>query len=357
MNTEVSSPVAGYIPTVSVIIPCYKYGRFLEQCVQSALSQQGVDVRVLIIDDCSPDDSYSVATRLADLDSRVTARRHEVNRGNIATFNEGLLEWADGKYSVLISADDILADGALARAAAVMESFPGVGLVYGHAINWIDSKPLPPARTRPGKIRRWKGIEWIRVVCGLGHNVITSPEVVVRTSVQHEVGPYRSDLPHGADMELWLRFAAHCDIAFIEGVDQAYYRIHGSNMTVGRTHVVDLRERAGVFDYFFAGAGATLPGAAELWRKANRRLAKEALWRACRAYDRRHLDEVSVPDLKEFAYRVYADARSLPESWGLRWREWVGPTIPPYLQVFMLSAVYRRVQNILWWRRWRRKGY
>jgi hypothetical protein len=349
--------VDGRTPTVSVVVPCYKYGRFLEQCVQSALSQVGVDVRVLIIDDNSPDDSYSVAMRLAELDKRVSVRRHDINRGNIATFNEGLFEWANGDYSVLISADDLLAEGALARATAVMEASPSVGLVYGHAINWIDDRPLPLARTAPSRVRLWKGRDWIRVICRLGHNVITSPEVVVRTSVQQEAGPYRTELPHGADMEMWLRIAARSDIAYIEGVDQAYYRIHGSNMTVSRTHVVDLRERAGVFEHFFASQGAALTGAAEMRREASRRLAKEALWRACRAYDRRHLQEVSVPDLKDFAYRVYADAAALPESWGLRWREWVGPALPPYLQIFMLSAVYRRLRNILWWRHWRKKGY
>jgi len=41
-------------PTVSVIVPCYRYADLLEGCVASVLSQDGVDVRVLIVDDCSP---------------------------------------------------------------------------------------------------------------------------------------------------------------------------------------------------------------------------------------------------------------------------------------------------------------
>ena len=89
------------LPTVSVVVPCYRYGRYLEQCVGSVLTQEGVEVRVLIIDDSSPDDSYAVAQHLAAKDSRVTARRHETNRGHIATYNEGLLGWADGEYCVV----------------------------------------------------------------------------------------------------------------------------------------------------------------------------------------------------------------------------------------------------------------
>ena len=74
---------------VDVIVPCYNYGRFLRECVESVLGQP-VDVRVLIIDDASTDDTPEVAAALAAEDARVEFRRHAVNRGHIATYNEGL---------------------------------------------------------------------------------------------------------------------------------------------------------------------------------------------------------------------------------------------------------------------------
>src|SRR5262249_18685153 len=154
----------------------------------AALDQEGVDVRVLIIDDASPDDSADVARRLAAQDERVEVRVHAENKGHIATYNEGLLEWADGKYSVLISADDMLAPGALARATAVLEANPDVGFVYGHSKYWVEGDPLPVARTEPTGMTVWKGLDWLRIMCGLGHSVVTSPEVVVRTSVQQAIG-------------------------------------------------------------------------------------------------------------------------------------------------------------------------
>ena len=61
-------------------------------------------------------------------------------------------------------------------------------------------------------------------------NPITSPEVVMRTSLQKSVGGYDARLPHAADMEMWLRLAANADVGFIRGVDQAYYRLHRENM-------------------------------------------------------------------------------------------------------------------------------
>ena len=46
--------------SVSIIIPCYNYAEFLPACVKSALTQAGVDVSVLVIDDCSSDDTPAV---------------------------------------------------------------------------------------------------------------------------------------------------------------------------------------------------------------------------------------------------------------------------------------------------------
>ena len=47
-------------PTVSFIVTCYNYGRYLRECVKSILTQEGVEVRVLILDDCSKDNSEEV---------------------------------------------------------------------------------------------------------------------------------------------------------------------------------------------------------------------------------------------------------------------------------------------------------
>ena len=343
-------------PTVSVVIPCYRYGRFLATSVGSVLAQEGVDVRVLIIDDASPDDSAEVARALAAADDRVEVRVHAENQGHIATYNEGLLEWADGDYSVLLSADDLLTPGALARATEVLEANPNVGFVYGHSKYWIDSEPQPVPRVEPTGTTFWTGEEWLRIMCKLGHSVVTSPEVVVRTSVQQRIGGYRPELPHTGDVEMWMRFAVHSDVAFIKGVDQAFYRIHGNQMTVERVPLVDLRQRKAAYDALFDAYGDKIPDARRLAARAGRRMAKEAIWRACRAYERRRMDTTPIDELVEFARSAYPGADRLPEAWGLRWRRRVGPDLCPYLQPIMLSAVHRRVRSMLWWRRWARQG-
>jgi hypothetical protein len=343
-------------PTVSVVIPCYRYGRFLRECVQSVLEQEGIDVRILIIDDASPDDSGEVAAGLAAEDNRVEVRKHHENRGHIATYNEGLLEWAEGRYSVLLSADDLLTPGALARATTVLDANPSVGFVYGHVLRWAHGEVKPPPRIEPNGVKVWRGSDWLCTVCRLGHSVVSSPEVVVRTSVQQKIGGYRPQLPHTGDTEMWMRFAVSSDVAFIRGVDQAYYRAHDTNMTNERVPIVDLRQRKAAYDAIFDSYSDQIPGAIRLRRQTDRVMAKEALWTACRAFDRQPIDTSVVGDLADFARSTYPQAGRLSEYWGLRWRRRAGPQVCVALRPFMLSAAHRRLRNALWWRRWKYQG-
>ena len=119
---------------VDVIIPCYNYGEMLAACVTSVLSQEGVDVRVLIVDDASTDVTEEVGTELALRNERVEFWRHPVNIGHIATYNEALA-WVTGDYCMILSADDVLTSRSLLRATAVMDAHPEVGFTYGRDIS------------------------------------------------------------------------------------------------------------------------------------------------------------------------------------------------------------------------------
>ena len=195
-----------------------------------------------------------------------------------------------------------------------------------------------------------------RIVCRRGHAVTSTPRVVVRTSVQRAIGGYRCELPHTGDVEMWMRFAVHSDIAYVRGADQAWYRIYHTNMTTQRIPIIDLRQRKAAYDYLFATYGAMISDRVYLQQEANRKMTKEALWRACSAYHRRRMDTTPVAELVDFARSTYAEFDRLPEYWGLRWRQRVGPEMCPYLQPIMLSAVHRRARNWLWWRTWKLRG-
>ncbi|QFZ18014.1 glycosyltransferase family 2 protein [Saccharothrix syringae] len=341
-------------PTVDVVIPCYNYARFLRACVRSVLDQPGVDVRVLIIDDASGDDTPEVVAELTR-DPRVEGRRHEVNAGHIATYNEGLLEWAKADYTVLLSADDLLAPGWLARAAGVFEANPGVGMVYGRVVYYRDREALPKVVAPPAGRTVWSGVDWIEARCRTGQNVLSSPEAVVRTSVQQRVGGYRPDLPHAGDLEMWMRIAAVSDVGYVRGEPAAYYRVHQQSMMRTRfsSLFADLEQRQAVFDLFFREHPDLPPRLREL---ANRSIARDALWRAVRAYDRDQLAEIPVDELEDFARRVYPATARLPEHRALRRRRALGPKVCSRTQVFVGSHLVKRGRGLVGKQIWKWRG-
>jgi glycosyltransferase involved in cell wall biosynthesis len=343
--------------SVSVVIPCYNYGHFLRDATNSVLTgQDGTELRVLVIDDASTDNSVEVAKAIAEEDPRVEVVAHSVNRGNIATYNEGLLEWADGDYTVLLSADDRLAPGSLPRAVQLLDTNQRVGFAYGHPVHYREGEPLPTPRTEVRGWSIWPGQWWVERRFRSAVNCITSPEVVVRTSLQKKVGGYDPRLPHTADLEMWMRLAAHADVGYVQGVDQAFYRLHGQNMSVDRNLVVDLRQRQLAFDALLETCGERLANPDHLYRAAHRKLSREAIWHASRGYDRGKTDRCPVEELVAFALDCWPEIARGSAYRGLRLRQAVGPRWMPYLQPFIWSAVAHKIGNKRWWRAWERHG-
>src|SRR5689334_16515284 len=181
-----------------VSIPCYQYGRFLRRCVTSVLSQEIRNLRVLIIDNASTDNSLEVARSLAAEDSRVEVVAHPTNLGHHASYNEGI-DWATADYFTTLCADDFLPPGSLLRAATVMEKHPEVNLTFG-GVFWIrnDDDPVPEVDPR-GQTANWTvltGKELLEGFCraGTGDRASAST-VVVRTAALKRVGHYRAELP------------------------------------------------------------------------------------------------------------------------------------------------------------------
>ncbi|HWC25818.1 MAG TPA: glycosyltransferase family A protein [Solirubrobacteraceae bacterium] len=347
-------------PTVGVVVPCYRYADVLEGCVTSVLSQDGVDVRVLVIDDCSPDHTPEVTARLMELDDRVEGRRHAENKGLIATANEGLRWAAEFDYTVLISADDLLVPGALARATSVMRRSPRVGMVYGHAPYAYVGRPLPEPRGRWRGTQTWSGEDWIRSVCRRAHNCISSPEVVVRTSTQQAAGDYDPACYHTSDLNMWLRIAAISDIAYIRGAPQAIYRINPAGMLRSdSSDMLHLRNRQVAFDSFFERCGPLLGDASGLHALARRQLARQALWRASRAYDRNLVDgpdALPVEELVAFAIEVCPEVRRLREWHGLRLRRRLGAGRSLWFVPFIASGAAHRARSHVSRLGWRTRG-
>jgi hypothetical protein len=297
--------------SLDIIVPCYRYGRYLHECVTSLLTQSFRDIRVAIINDASPDHTAEVASDLVEQDSRVSYIEHSTNKGHIYTYNEGI-EWVSSDYLLLLSADDYVLPGALQRAVAIMERYPEVGFTFGNAFEMDEQgrQTVTNCVGCPNGARVLSGLEFLSL-SGV-RNIVPTPTAVVRTALQKKVGGYRTELPHSGDMELWFRLAAHSSVGFIP-VPQAVYRRHESNMSLSYTrqaYLPDLAQRKAALKYFFESCESLIPKPRQVRRKMLSSLAVDAVGCASTAFNNGNSELMN--DLLTFALETSPSARFSP---------------------------------------------
>lgn len=118
------------MPKVSVIIPCYNQGQYLDQAVNSVLCQSFTDFEIIVINDGSTDE-YTIH-HLATYQKEKTKIYHIENQGVSAARNFGISH-ATGEYILPLDADDKIDSTYMEKAVAVLDSRPEIGIVYCNA--------------------------------------------------------------------------------------------------------------------------------------------------------------------------------------------------------------------------------
>ena len=118
------------MPKISVIIPCYNQGPYLDEAVESVLCQTFGDFEIIIVNDGSTD--AATRTLLRDYARPRTRVIHTENQGLASARNTGIRA-ARGKYILPLDADDRIGPAYLAEAVRVLETRPHVGIVFCEA--------------------------------------------------------------------------------------------------------------------------------------------------------------------------------------------------------------------------------
>ncbi len=184
---------------VTVVVPCFNAERFLEDCLRSVLDQTLPVDEVIIVDDCSTDDSAKIATSFAGEYRNVRLLRTAVNSGSAVARNVGL-HAASNEFVALIDADDVWLPIHCATVLALLERHPECALAF--------------SKTQVTGTERW---EWkMRVPEGMPVNcfweslsapLVPQNSVIMRRSIVLGLGGYREDFRLAQDFDLWLRLA------------------------------------------------------------------------------------------------------------------------------------------------------
>ncbi|MFT3731429.1 MAG: glycosyltransferase family A protein [Hyphomicrobium sp.] len=312
---------------VDVVITCYQYARYLRDCVSSVLAQDLRDIRVLIIDNASTDGSADIARALGKEDSRVSVVAREKNLGRHASLNEGI-DWAESKYFMLLDADDLLAPGALRRAAVVMDQNPDVSFAYGTEHNMSFGPDVIPSIPDQSSLAVWEilaGKKYISDLCDGVLRYIAPTTVIRRTSSQKAVGHHRTDLGYTDDLEMFLRLATVGGVArtnAIQGIRRTHPQQLSTDLAGAMIHKYEEDEAA--FDSFFVHEGATLDNVHDLRRRAKHTLSNRAYWSGI----------------------SHARRGRLKESWELLHfavaRRPISAVVPPVYELFQTDRLFKK---------------
>ncbi len=216
-------------PLVSIVIPYYNDGTYLEEAVESALDQAYPHVEVIVIDDGSTDASFEV---VRSFENRIRQERQE-NQGAPAARNRGL-ELAEGTYVKFLDADDILVEDCIERQVQHSERLPEdkKAVVFGDAI-WVDEDGTE--LDGYDDLRERKPDE-DPVTHLLHSNPLTSCPLHRREYLQ-EVGGFDTSLPRSQEHDLHLRLAL-AGVEFVYEPGPTYYfRQHeGADRISGRSY-------------------------------------------------------------------------------------------------------------------------
>jgi glycosyltransferase involved in cell wall biosynthesis len=107
------------MPIASILVPVYNRAHLVERTIQSALAQTVQDIEVVVVDNCSTDDTYAVCQRIAAADPRVKVFRNETNIGPVRNWQR-CAQLATAPYAKILFSDDLMAPAFIERTLPYM---------------------------------------------------------------------------------------------------------------------------------------------------------------------------------------------------------------------------------------------
>ena len=128
-------------PLVSVIVPVYNVAPYIEECIGSILEQTYSKLEIILVEDCSTDDSLSICQKYADLDRRIKLLHNEKNSGVSFSRNRAI-DCATGEYVAMIDGDDWVEKDYIERMVNAIEETGADACACGYARRYEESDQI-----------------------------------------------------------------------------------------------------------------------------------------------------------------------------------------------------------------------
>jgi len=276
-------------PTVSVVMSSYNHSKFIEESIKSVLNQTFQDFELIIVDDCSTDNSQEIIRKYAEINSRVRPIFHNENMGTARTFNDGI-EASKGEFIAFIASDDVWVKNKLETQIEILAR--DEDLVVWSEGEIIDTEGNSTRQTFTemyNAINRKKNGQIFKEL--LKGNFIFGSSMILK---RKNIGKIRFDenLKYLNDYKFVVDLAWKYEYYFIK-TPLAKYRIHGGN-TILSDKKGWLTDTIKVNSYFIEQYGSKIPRKLKAmlyyriaWaytQLGNKRIAKQYLYKIISTY-------------------------------------------------------------------------
>lgn len=206
---------------VSIVLNSYNHGRFIKQSIESALNQTYSDFELIIVDDCSTDDSWDIIKSFKD--KRIRAYRNE---SNIASTGYGMIRYTleryvKGEYVAILHSDDFWEPSKLEKQMDFMES--DKKKIYGAIftlVNVVNESNEPYDDDKGFYYRVFEQenrsrFEWLRYFFDKG-NCLCHPSVLIRTKFYKKYHLFSRGLRQTPDFYMWIQLCMYKEIYIIQ---------------------------------------------------------------------------------------------------------------------------------------------
>lgn len=207
------------LPIISIITPSFNQAEFLEECIDSVLSQNYPNLEYIIMDGGSTDGSVEIIKKY---EKHLTYWQSQPDGGQYNAVNDGFKK-TSGEIMTWLNSDDKYHRDALFKVAYLFESNSSVEWLTGHPTLWgkrgeiIHVEPYLPVYC------------WNNYQEGRYNNPFIQQESTFwkRSLWERAGGHLRTDLQYAGDLELWVRFFRHAPLYSVETL-LGGYRSHGN---------------------------------------------------------------------------------------------------------------------------------
>lgn len=201
-------------PLVSVVIPCYNHGKYLQETVESVMKSSYTHYEIIIVDDESKDNSLDLAYNLSEKFSQIRVLNQK-NSGPARARNHGIKE-AEGEIILPLDADDLISSNYIEEGVKILLENPQIKVVYAKA------------RMFGAIEKEWKLKPFSHYNLALDNMIYVS--ALFRKRDWEKVGGFtESPILVREDWEFWIKMLKSGGLAYQMPFNGFFYRIHSNS--------------------------------------------------------------------------------------------------------------------------------